>query len=102
MVVSIPPDERTIMSKPTDTTNLQSLPSIGPSLARELRDLGFEAPDDLRDQDPEKMFEDLCALRGQAIDRCMLYSFRCAVHVVNSGDDDPELRKWWNWMDKDR
>jgi hypothetical protein len=80
---------------------LQSLPSIGPSLAQDLRDLGFHAPDDLRGWDPEKMYADLCKLRGQRIDPCVLYSFRCAVYAATSGDKDPELRKWWNWKDRE-
>ena len=88
------------MGKPKNTPLLQSLPSIGPSLARDLRDLGFCAPADLHGQDPEQMFVALCELRGQSIDRCVLYSFRCAVHSVTSNDSDPELAKWWNWKDK--
>ncbi len=88
------------MEKPRNKNLLQSLPSIGPSLAQDLRDLGFFAPTDLSGQDPEQMFADLCELRGQRIDRCVLYSFRCAVHSVTSNDGDPELAKWWNWKDK--
>ena len=87
------------MKKPRNSTELQSLPSIGPSLARCLNDLGFHAPHDLHGQDPETMFTDLCELRGERIDRCVLYSFRCAVHSVTSHDEDPELLKWWNWKD---
>ena len=85
------------MGKPKNTMVLQSLPSIGPSLAQDLRDLGFVSPVDLHGQDPEQMFADLCELRGEKIDRCVLYSFRCAVYAVTSGDKDPELAKWWNW-----
>ena len=88
------------MRKPSKNSELQSLPSIGPSLAQDLRDLGFCTPNDLHGQDPEKMYTDLCELRGQKIDRCVLYSFRCAVHSVVSNDLDPELRKWWNWKDR--
>lgn len=88
------------MKKSADSTDLRSLPSIGPSLARDLRDLGYRIPSDLRGQDPEKMFAELCEVRGQAIDRCVLYSFRCAVHAVDSPAGDPELRKWWNWKDR--
>ena len=88
------------MGKPRNTTELQSLPSIGPSLALCLRDLGFQSPADLHGQDPEQMFVDLCELRGQKMDRCVLYSFRCAVYAVISHDKDPELAKWWNWKDR--
>ena len=85
------------MKKRANPDDLQSLPSIGPSLARDLRDLGFRTPDDLHGQDPERMFADLCEMRGERIDPCVLYSFRCAVHAVTVGGDDPELAKWWNW-----
>ena len=46
------------------------------------------------------MYADLCELQGENIDRCVLYSFRCAVHSVTSEDEDPELLKWWNWKDQ--
>jgi len=88
------------MAKTRNTTDLQSLPSIGPSLAQDLRDLGFHTPADLRNQDPERMFVDLCDMRGAHIDRCVLYSFRCAVHAASSPRTDPALEKWWNWKDR--
>lgn len=88
------------MATTLPTIELQSLPSIGPSLARALRDLGFHTPSDLHDQDPEKMYQDLIALRGTRQDPCVLYSFRCAVYAAQTSDPDPELRKWWNWKDR--
>lgn len=88
------------MKKTTDGSDLQSLPSIGPSLARDLRDLGFRSSEDLRGANPERMYADLRELRGTRIDPCVLYSFRCAVHAASTDDDDPELRKWWNWKDR--
>lgn len=88
------------MKKSPDNDDLQSLPSIGPSLARDLTDLGFYSPSDLRGQDPERMFDDLCKLRGEKVDRCVLYCFRCAVHAATSNDCDPELRKWWKWKER--
>ncbi|UCH85873.1 MAG: pathogenicity locus [Candidatus Latescibacterota bacterium] len=81
-------------------TPLESLPGIGPNLAKDLIDLGFNNPSDLRGQDPEAMFSELCDLRGQKIDRCVLYAFRCAVYCSGTEAPDPELMKWWNWMDR--
>ncbi len=78
---------------------LQALPGIGPSMATDLRDLGFGEPADLRGQDPERMYVDLCDLRGQKVDRCVLYVFRCAVYAAMNEAPDPELLKWWSWKD---
>ena len=79
---------------------LQSLAGIGPSLSRVLQDIGFREPADLHGGDPEKMFVDLCEMRGEKIDRCVLYTFRCAVNEVTSSEKDPELLKWWNWKNR--
>ena len=86
------PDER--------SRRLDSLPGIGPNLAQDLSDLGFNEPRDLHGADPEGMYAELCEIRGEHIDRCVLYAFRCAVHAVGADDADPELRKWWNWKDR--
>ena len=81
------------------TKSLQIIPGIGPSMARDLIDLGFSEPSELRGQDPERMYADLCELRGQHIDRCVLYVFRCAVYFASNDRHDPELLKWWRWKD---
>ena len=78
---------------------LQVIPGIGPSMARDLHDLEFNAVDDLRGQDPEAMYQRLMNLRGSYIDRCVLYVFREAVYYAEDGRD-PEKLKWWNWKDR--
>lgn len=83
-----------------DDQPLQAIPGIGPSLSRDLIDLGFISPSDLRGRNPEGMYSDLCELRGHHIDRCVLYVFRCAVYFVSTEDHDPELLKWWRWKDR--
>jgi hypothetical protein len=40
---------------------------------------------------------DLCDLRCQKVDRCVLYVFRCAVYAATNEAPDPELLKWWSW-----
>ncbi|MES9996128.1 helix-hairpin-helix domain-containing protein [Desulfovibrio aminophilus] len=79
---------------------LQTLPGIGPRMARDLLRLGFHRPDDLRGADPEEMYRRLEALEGRHVDRCVLYVFRCAAHVAETGGPDPALRLWWNWKDR--
>lgn len=78
---------------------LQSIPGVGPGIARDLEDLGFATVDDLRGQDPETMYQRLMNLRGCGVDRCVLYVFRGAVYFAEGGGD-PEKLKWWNWKDR--
>jgi hypothetical protein len=94
-------EEKRIMSKPS-APSLQSIPGVGPSLARDLEDLGLREVADLRGRDPEQMYRTLCDMRGARIDRCVLYVFRCAVYYAERSRHDPELLKWWNWQDDRR
>jgi len=73
---------------------------VGPSIARDLDELGVREVAGLRGRDPEELYERLCALRGQRIDRCVLYVFRSAVYYAGRSVHDPELLKWWNWKDR--
>jgi hypothetical protein len=61
---------------------------------------GRVSVEDLVGEDPENMYQNLCKLREQHIDRCVLYVFRCAVYYASNSVHDPELLKWWNWKDK--
>jgi len=79
---------------------LQVIPGIGPSLAQDLRELGYGVVADLEEEDPEAMYHRLNRLRGQRQDRCVLYVFRCAVYFASSPRHDPELLKWWSWKDR--
>jgi hypothetical protein len=80
--------------------DLQHIPGIGPSLARDLVDLDIRRVADLRRRNPERLYEQLIALRGVHQDRCVLYTFRCAVYFANEPNSNPERLKWWNWQDR--
>ncbi|MGE3954977.1 MAG: helix-hairpin-helix domain-containing protein [Parachlamydiales bacterium] len=75
------------------------IPGVGKSIAQDFHDLGFSRLEELRDVDPEALYEQLCKLRGSHVDRCMLYVFRCAIYYAREEQHDPELLKWWNWKD---
>ena len=75
----------------------QTIPGIGKSLSKDLVDLGYRKIIDLKDENPETMYQKLMALREKHIDRCVLYAFRCAVYYASNSVHDPELLKWWNW-----
>jgi hypothetical protein len=83
----------------TDPNDLQRIPGVGPSLARDLVDLGIHKVTALRRRSPERLYERLCLLRGQHQDKCVLYVFRCAVYFATERSHDPERLKWWNWKD---
>lgn len=89
------------MSRKTraSTDPLQAIPGVGPSIAADLRELGFRDPTDLRGRDPERLYERSNRLKGVTQDRCLLYVFRCAVYFANTSRRQPELLKWWNWSD---
>ena len=79
---------------------LQTIPGIGKSLSRDLFDLGIRRVGDLKGRDPERLYRRLIRLRGMRIDRCVLYTFRCAVYYASRRKHDPVLLKWWNWKDR--
>ena len=78
---------------------LQQIPGVGPSIARDLMELGYRSPAGLKGREPDKLYQKLCRLRGEHQDRCVLYVFRCAVYYANHERREPELLKWWNWKD---
>ena len=81
---------------------LMCLPSVGPSIAADLRSLGVRSVRDLARRDPEKLYSRLCELTGERQDPCVLYTFRCAVYAASVPGPDPELLKWWNWKGRQR
>jgi hypothetical protein len=83
----------------TDLHDLQRIPGVGPSIARDLADLGIRRVTDLRRRNPERLYQRLCQLRGAHIDRCVLYVFRCAVYFATKPRHEARLLKWWNWKD---
>lgn len=81
-------------------TGLESIPGVGPSIAKDLRKLGYRDVADLRDADPEEMYARLITLSGEYQDRCVLYVFRCVVYFASEERHEPELLKWWAWKDR--
>lgn len=81
-------------------SELLKIPGVGKSIASDLIDLGIKRIEDLKGKNPEELYKDFCVLRGQKIDRCMLYVFRCAVYFASNKEHDPGKLKWWNWKDK--
>jgi len=86
-------------SKQSVLQELKKIPGVGKSIAEDLWNLDIRATEELKDQNPEILYERLCAQQGMKVDRCMLYVFRCAVYYASNQVHDPEMLKWWNWKD---
>jgi hypothetical protein len=78
---------------------LEVIPGIGPSLAQDLYALGIRRVQDLKRRNPETLYRRLEQLTGSHQDRCVLYTFRCAVYYAQTLRPDPRLLQWWNWKD---
>lgn len=78
---------------------LQIIPGVGKSVAKNLYDIGIKKVSDLKGKDPEKLYQKSNKLVGALQDLCLLYTFRCAVYFAESTNPNPELLKWWNWKD---
>lgn len=79
--------------------DLQRIPGVGPSIARDLYAQGFRSVAELNGCDPQTMYERQCELQGGHVDRCWLYVARCAVYFAETPDPAPEKLQWWHWKD---
>ena len=61
---------------------LQTLRNVGPKIAADLLSLGIETPQQLRQAEPEALYEELRRRNGGTLDRCVLYAFRGAKHDI--------------------
>lgn len=78
---------------------LTTIPSVGPSIAGDLWDIGIRRIGDLKGADPEDLWMKINSHQGQMTCRCVLYTMRCAVYYASNDTTDPELLKWWNHKD---
>jgi hypothetical protein len=82
--------------------DLQTIPGVGKSISLDLWNLGIRSVHALKNKNPEVLYRNHCIQAGQAVDRCLLYVFRCAVYYASHNNHDPALLLWWNWKDRKR
>lgn len=82
-----------------EKSELEQIPSIGPSIAADLISMGVTRVTQLKGRSPEALFKKLCDMTGGYQDPCVLYSFRCAVYYASHAEHEPEKLKWWNWKE---
>jgi len=81
---------------------LRQIPGVGKQTEQDLLALGYTDVASLRGADPQELYERECIRKGEQVDRCVLYVYRCAVYYANTPPEERELEllKWWNWQDE--
>jgi hypothetical protein len=90
------------MTKDEAIKELRTIPGIGKSIANDLWNIGIKQISDLKHQDPEELYDLSNRFAGTVQDRCLLYTFRCAVYFAKTpaSKRKPEKLLWWNWKDR--
>ena len=74
-------------------TVLESIPNIGPALARDLRSIGIAKPYQLLGKDPFALYQSLNRATQKRHDPCVLDTFMAAVDFINGAPAKP----WWHF-----
>ncbi|HLR38721.1 MAG TPA: helix-hairpin-helix domain-containing protein [Chitinophagaceae bacterium] len=88
-------------TKTESLKDLQCIPGVGKSIAEDLYNIGIHQIADLKGRSPELLYDESNAFAGSVQDRCLLYTFRCAVYFAETPSElqESEKLKWWNWKD---
>jgi len=81
----------------TETRQLKDLVSVGPAMLEDFDLLGVQTVTQLRRRSPQRMYRDLCRIRGQRIDPCCLDTFMAAVAQARDPKLPIQQRQWWYW-----
>jgi hypothetical protein len=81
----------------TQERRLQDLISVGPAIAHDFELLGIKSVAQLAQAKPERLYEELCRVTGQAQDICCLDVFRAAVAQAKNPHLPLEQCQWWYW-----
>lgn len=82
---------------PVKERRLRDLISVGPAIARDFELLGVRTVGQLSRRNPERLYEALNRLTGQAQDVCCLDVFRAAVAQARDPFLPAEQCQWWYW-----
>jgi predicted RecB family nuclease len=79
---------------------LADLDGIGPAMMRDFERLGIRTVAELARRNPEKLYEQLCAVTRRSQDICVFDVFRCAVAQARNPRLPAAQRQWWYWSRK--
>ena len=75
----------------------QTIPSVGPDLAKHVIDLGVYSLAELKGKDPAKLFDQLERLYGFRIDPCVEDGIRLIVHNAETSHSE---KRWWDFTEE--
>lgn len=83
-----------------DTRQLSDLVSVGKAAIADFKQLGIFSITDLKEQDAESLYYQLCDVTGRQHDVCVLDVFHCAIAQANNPSLPAEQCQWWYWSQK--
>jgi nucleotidyltransferase/DNA polymerase involved in DNA repair len=80
---------------------LQQIPGVGKVVLDDLYNLKIFKIDDLKNKNADELYDAHNKIKGSIQDRCMLYTFRCAVDYANQTEEQRNGYKlnWWDFKD---
>ncbi len=74
-------------------TELTDLPNVGRAIARDLRVVGIQKPQDLLGKNAYQLHDELCRVTGEKHDPCEIDVFLAVIDFMQGGDPVP----WWKF-----
>jgi len=78
---------------PSEVTNFEDIPNIGPRMAEDFRMLGVKTPADLTNKNAYTLYKKICELTGTRHDPCVLDTYMAAVDFMNGAP----ARPWFSY-----
>ncbi len=97
MTCDHPEQKVTMYQQLTPKTDLCAIPGVGPNMKQHMIRLGYHWVEDLKQANPEEMYQQDCTLHGGQLDRCVLYVYRLAVYFATTPKPEAQKLKWWYW-----
>ncbi|MBK7149391.1 MAG: pathogenicity locus [Bacteroidetes bacterium] len=78
---------------------LMTIPAVGRTVADDLIQLGIKKVSDLKGLKAERLYSRSNRAAGLVQDKCLLYTFRCAIYFASNENHEPEKLLWYNWKE---
>jgi Pathogenicity locus len=79
---------------------LQTIPGIGKSIAKDLYSIGIKSVSNLAGKSPSDLYKKLNRQSHFKNDIFVLYTFRCAVYYATETRHQKVKLNWWYWKNK--